>query len=257
VVYNAGSDGARVVPNEVLALARRLNMRNRLVIRVYGEDSGVPPLPTRRERLVWDLVARTPAEAHTLAGRLRGLVAVGPLEILSRRAVKALADDRILPNRYAGFVVRATLHNGDTMLFQASEVANYYRRREVALDYWTWFRDEMRKARFDLLVVLVPSKYTVYRPFLVNQGAAGPGAGDYLDRLERALRAAGIPVLNLTPFLSAEAARSLGRDRYLYWSDDIHWNPQGIVLAAEAIRGRWPLTEGSCRTTLSRAVQRP
>ena len=257
VVYNAGSDQGRVVPNEVLALARRLNMRNRLVMRLYAEDAAVPPMPTRREKLLWELEARMPARLRALIGRLRGLVAVGPLRVLSGRAVKALEDDKILPNRYAGYVVNATLDNGDPMLFQASEVNNFYRRREVRLDYWKWLRDTLQPARFDLLVVLVPSKYTVYRPFLVDQ-RPGPGAGeDYLDRLERDLVAAGIPVLNLTPFLSAEAARYLQHDRYLYLLDDIHWDPLGIALAAEAIREQWPLADAPCSTTLSRAVVKP
>jgi len=68
VVYNAGSDLGRVVPKEVLALSRRLNLRNRLVMRLYGEDANVPPLPTRRERLVWDLEARMPAEVRRFVG---------------------------------------------------------------------------------------------------------------------------------------------------------------------------------------------
>jgi len=88
-------------------------------------------------------------------------------------------------------------------------------------------RDELRKARLDLWVVLVPSKYTVYRPFLVDHPPAEPGPGTYLGRLEHALRAAGIPVLNLTPFLSDEAARHLRQGEYLYWLDDIHWNARG------------------------------
>src|SRR5207302_1137841 len=186
VVYNAGSDLGRVVPKEVLALSHRLHLRNRLVMRLYAEDAAVPPMPTRRERLVWELEARTPARLRALIGRLRGLAAVGPL-----------------------------------------------------------------------LVVLVPSKYTVYRPFLVDQPAGGGAGADYLDRLERDLRAAGIPTLNLTPFLSAEAARYLQHDRYLYWLDDIHWDPLGIALAAEAIREQWPLADAPCSTTLSRAVEKP
>src|SRR5205807_1659054 len=95
------------------------------------------------------------------------------------------------------------------------------------------------------------------RPDRPAQGP-GPGAGaDYLDRLEQDLRAAGIPVLNLTPLISAEAARDLRHDRYLYWLDDIHWNARGIALAAGAIRERWPLADAPCSTTLSRAVEKP
>ena len=204
-----------------------------------------------------------PAEVRRLVGRLRGLVGVSPLQILTGRVMKVVADDRIFPNRYADNVIRATLYNGDTMLFLPDEVDNFYRRREIALDNWRWLRDELGKARVDLLVVLVPNKYTVYRSFLVDQRPGGQGA-DYLDRLERALRAGGIPVLNLTPVLSAEAARRVKHREYLYWLDDIHWNALGIALGAAVIREHWPLNEASCSTTLSwgntlrsQAVQKP
>ena len=130
-------------------------------------------------------------------------------------------------------------------------------KREVAADYWKWLRAELQKARLDLLVVLVPGKYTVYRPFLVDQRPVGPGEGNYLDRLERELRAAGVPVLNLTPFFSAEAARLLERGEYLYWPDDIHWNARGVALAATAIRERWPLAEVLCRNPRPLVVQKP
>jgi len=250
VVYNAGSDADRIVPDEILAVARRLHMRNRLVIRTFTEKSWVPPV--NRRMAVRTLMARMPAEVRRFVGYVRGLVWVSPLQILSGRVSKAVADDRILPNRYADNVVRATFSNGDTILFMPDEVDNFYRRRTIELDYWRWFRDELRKARLDLLVVLIPDKYTVYRPFLVDQPPAGQGAGDYLDRLERALRAEGISVLNLQSFLSAEAARHVQHREYLYWLDDIHWNPLGIARGAAAIREHWPLDEASCSATLSR-----
>ena len=256
-VYDAGGEGPGIGPDQILAIARRLNMRGRLVLRLYTEDSEAQTLPTRWETTVGRLVASAPADARGLVGRLRGVLSVSPLRILSERALKTLADDRILPNSYAGKVVRATLSTGDSMLFLAKHVNAFYSRGEVGADYWKWLRGELQKARLDLLVVLVPGKYTVYRPFLGNSPPAGQGAGGYLDRLERALRAAGVPVLNLTPLLSAEAARSLERGEYLYWLDDIHWNARGIALAAAAIKEKWPLTGTSCRAPRSLVVQKP
>ena len=257
VIYNAGSDAGRVVPDEILALARRLTMGHRLVIRLYTEGAAVPARPTRGEMLAAGLVARTPAGVRALAGRLRGLLTVSPLQSLSGHAWKAVANDRILPNRYAANVVRATLANGDTMLFQAAQVNNFSRRRDLSLDYWKWLRDDLTQARFDLVAILVPSKYRVYRPFLVNQSPIGQPAADDLGRLERALRAMGVPVLNLTPFLSAEAARHLQRGEYLYWLDDNHWNARGTALAAAAIQAQWPLPEDACSTSHSPAARTP
>ena len=244
VVYNAASEARDVVPDRILAAARRLTVRNRLVIRVYAEDAEVPQ---PRETMLRKFAAQMPEESRRVTGRLRGILTVSPLQILSERALRSLEDDRILPNSYAGNAVEAVVSNGDSMAFWTREVQNFYHRRPVALAYWRWLRDELRTARFDLRVVLVPSKYTVYRPFLVDQAPNGRGAGGrYLDRLERALRAAGIPVLNLTPLLSAEAARQLQHERYLYWPDDVHWNARGIALAAAAIQETWPLPEASC-----------
>lgn len=193
-----------------------------------------------------NIVALTPPAARRVVGSLRGFLEVSPLQMLGSRALKAIADDRILPNRYAPIVVRATLYNGDPMLFLASSVENFYRRREVVMDYWKWLRDELRVAHFDLMVVIVPGKYTVYRPFLLNQPSIGHGGSDYLDRLTRALEREGISVLNLTPLFSTEAARELTQGQYLYWPDDIHWNARGIAVAAEVIRRGWPLRTPAC-----------
>jgi len=257
VVYNAGSDAGRVVPDEILSVARRLNLRSRLVIRLYTDGAAVPVPPTRREIAAVRLIGRLPADVRAVAGKVRGFLTVSPLQSLSGRAWKAIDNGRILPNKYADNVVRATLVNGDTMLFQATRVDNFHRRRDLSLGYWRWLREDLSKAGFDLFVVLVPGKYEVYRPFLVDPQPLSPGAGDYLNRLERALRAMDVPVLNLTPFLSGEAARSLQRGKYLYWLDDNHWNAQGTALAAAAIRAQWPLTATACNTTRSPAVQTP
>jgi hypothetical protein len=168
------------------------------------------------------------------------------LRILSERALKVLENGRILPNSYAVNVVKAAVNNGDTMLFFAGHVGNFYRKRDVAVDYWTWLQTDLRTEHLDLLVLLVPGKYWVYRPFLVDQPPAGDGAGDYLTRVERELRAAGVPVLNLAPMFAGQVAAHLARHKYLYWLDDVHWNAQGIDLAAAAIHAAWPLAGSPC-----------
>jgi SGNH hydrolase-like domain, acetyltransferase AlgX len=262
VVYNAGGLESDTGPNRILALARRLHLRSRLVIRLYTEESlhteefGVS-LPSRREGFYGRLVASMPVGFQGLVGRLRGLIEVSPLRVVTEHTLKRLEDDRVLPNTHAANVVRATLYNGETMLFWGPTVNNFYRKNAIDLDYWKWLRDDLQKAHFDLLVVLVPGKYRVYRPFLVNQRPLDPGAGDSLDRLDRALRAMGIRVLNLTPVLSAEATRYLEHGEYLYWLDDFHWNARGIALAAEAIREAWLPAGASCRSPVARRPEGP
>jgi SGNH hydrolase-like domain, acetyltransferase AlgX len=245
-VYNAGIDQHRITPGEILALAGRLHLRSRHVIRLYTEGAEIPLRPTRRGMLVSALVAHTPFHIRNVIGRLRGLLAVSPLQSLGRRAWKVVANGRFLPNAYASNVVRASLSNGETMLFRAEQVRHFYSRRGLTLDYWRWLRDDLQAGHLDLLVVVVPDKYRVYRSFLINQTPDNPEADDYLNRLDRALQAMGIPVLDLTPVLSAEAARYLEHGKYLYWSDDIHWNARGIAVAAQAIRNVRPLATTLC-----------
>src|SRR2546428_1673977 len=143
VVYNAGSEAWAVVPDQILPVLPRLALRGRPVIRLYSEDSEVPYVPTTRGRILRQLVAGVPAEIRGVAGRVEGLLTVSPLRILSERALKTLENDRVLPNSYAGNVVKASLRNGDAMLFRTSHVHNFYRSREVAADYWMWLRDAL------------------------------------------------------------------------------------------------------------------
>lgn len=251
-VYNAGSEDAKPPPDRVITLSHNLHVHEGLVIHLYTETRDLPTVPSMRKRRTDEILSRVPNWVGTGVGRLRGFIDVSPLQILSTRAMKGLENGWILPNPYAANVVKATLYNGDTMLFPAAHVEHFYRMRPVAVDYWAWLREELQKERLDLLVVLVPGKYRVYRPFLLDQK---PGDGEnYLGRLERKLRAAGIPVVNLAPVFAARVAESLGRHEYLYWLDDIHWNTRGTDVAAQAIREVWPGAKTSC--TLDRALTR-
>ena len=245
-VYNAGAEDATPDPDRVSALSRKLGVHGGLVIHLYTEDREIPTVPSIRKRSVDQILALTPAWMSSVVAQIRGVVTVSPLRILSERALRALENGRILPNSYAVNVVKAAVNNGDTMLFPAAHVRNFYRKRAVAVNYWTWLQNDLRTEHQDLLVLLVPGKYSVYRPFLVDQPPVGDGMGDYLARVERELRAAGVPVLNLAPMFAAQAAARLARREYLYWLDDTHWNAQGIDLAAAAIHAAWPLAGSPC-----------
>jgi hypothetical protein len=246
VVYNAGGEDAQPGPDRVIALSRKLGVHGGLVIHLYTEDRELPTVPPIRKRRTDQILALTPDWMSSVVGRIRGIVTVSPLRILGERALKALENGRILPNSYAVNVVKAAVDNGDPMLFPAAHVRNFYRKRAVAADYWTWLQTALHTEHLDLLVLLVPGKYSVYRPFLVDQPPVGDGMGDFLARVERELRAAGVPVFNLAPMFAAQAAAHLARHEYLFWLDDTHWNAQGIDLAATAIHAAWPLAGSSC-----------
>jgi acetyltransferase AlgX (SGNH hydrolase-like protein) len=253
-VYNAA--GTPPDPDRLRALAEDLGLRRGVVVHAYGEDVEAPALPTSTKRAMNLGMAEVAASAGRAVGFARGFALVSPLRILSERAMKYLANDRVLPNSYASNVVRATLVNGDPMLFVASKLDYVRAPRAASADYWIWLRRELQKSSLDLLVVLVPSKYHVYRPLLVDLPAREDEDADFLNRLERALAHAGVPVINLLPTLSAAAANQAVHRSYVYWRDDIHWNSEGIRIAAGEIVQHGGLAVRPCVTLRATAAGR-
>jgi alginate O-acetyltransferase complex protein AlgJ len=95
----------------------------------------------------------------------------------------------------------------------------------------------LRRHHMDLVVVLIPSQYRIYGPLLKHPREPF-GTDPILEGMESALRASGVPVVNLTPVLTTAARDGLAAHRYIYFRDDTHWNAQGIALAAKAIAPR-------------------
>ena len=234
-VYNAG--GIDPHPDRILALARKLKLERGLVIHQFAEDFEMPAAPSGARRRYQRVLGAMGPGVGTLVGRVRGMLTVSPLQIACERALKGWENGRLLPNRYVGRVVRGRLTSGDSMLFMGYFFGKFHQKREVPTAYWTWLQKELRVGGLELAVVIVPSGYRVYRPFLVEpKSSPDESVDDYPGRVEDELRRAGIPALNLTTTLSAAAAKGLPERQYLYWRDDIHWNAPGTAVAAEAIR---------------------
>lgn len=238
-IYNAAG-GLDLEVDQVVALAQKLGMTRGVVIDVVLEGAiflrrESPPPPSMYERLV----SAAPNGLGDLLIQLRGLWTISPVKILLNRAVRLLEDDRILPNSYAVPVIQRTLRTGETMLFVPEDMEYGLGFREVSMDRWTRFESTLGRAGLNLVVVLVPRKYTIYQPLLMEEDPLpSDQLGRTLARLEQQLLDAGIPVVNLTAAFRAHAAREVARGRYLHWRDDTHWNARGIgVAAAEINRG--------------------
>jgi hypothetical protein len=233
-IYNAG--GIDPDPDRIRALAQKVPLHGRLVIHEYHEHTELPDVPPEwRRRLRREIAGIDPAVGE-LFGRVRGFFSVSPLRILCQQAMKRLENDRLLPNPHARRVVVGRLQNGDSMLFLAAGIDRPSSPREPPVSYWRWLRRELGESGLDLLVVLVPSKFTVYEPFLAHPRPAGGAPRAYLRRVEEALQREGIATLDLTSTLTAAAAEGMARRLYLYLPDDIHWTPAGTLVAAEAVR---------------------
>jgi hypothetical protein len=244
VLYNAAGQAPEVW--RIRKIARRLGMTHGVVLYEYLErnhppeipDSDAPPPKPPLER-AFDRVG--------LEGAFRafeGWTSVSPLEVLAARDYKRLKDDRLLPRDPSG-VIERRLRSEDTMLFLRYESTTLYEHRSRGdfVPYWRWLRRELADDGLDLLVILVPSKYTVYGDLLeVPDPRVGEGVSLF-NRVERGLRDSGIMVANLAGPLRRAAAAGIGDRRYVYWRDDTHWNAAGISVGASEVARVWTESE--------------
>ncbi len=169
---------------------------------------------------------------------LSAVWSISPLEILSIRFFKGLSNDSILPNPYRAQVVERKDAAGRRILFLRDEVertlkppdARYVERRA---DYFALYRRLLNERHLQMFVVLLPNKYTLYGPGL-DHIAPSP----YLNQLEAALQAQGIPTLNMLTEFSRTAGREIESGQYSYYREDHHWSPLGVRLTAAKLADR-------------------
>ena len=103
---------------------------------------------------------------------------------------------------------------------------------DVVAEAAIYIQQLCREQGSELLIVLIPDKEQVYREYIAGlSGAPDESISSVLNELESRLRSAAVPVMNLlTPFRTA--ARG---GRLLYWTDDTHWNTEGVDLAVQCV----------------------
>ena len=219
-VYNAG--GIATPAHELVTrIAAHFDFRRGPVLReilVRGDVlAGLTrPPPTAPASALWQHVP--------LAGPT-------PLAILALHALEALEDDRLLPNRHAGRAALRTLSSGAPILFLHDELGV----PEIGLDRDP-LTDWLSAQGYAVTVVLMPTKYQVYRPYLAGQSAPdGPDEAALAD-LARRFTAAGYRVVE--PFARLRAAAANLADP-VYWPDDTHLTPAGARIVADEIARVW------------------
>jgi hypothetical protein len=249
-VYNAAGGGAQWKMTS--QLIQRLHMRDGLVIWEVLERSGLPE-SVRAETSDFSKVAGRIASPNSETYRaLRGLriwtysyLAYSPLSIFLNRSFQKMENNVWLPNPSEKVVLVGQLHTGDSMLFLDSEVRTFYKPLHDSGTYLSEISALVHATGNELLVLLVPEKYSVYYPLLVEKGESPPEGEFRLNHLEMDLHRLGIPVLNLTSQLRSQAEDGSQRREYNYWIDDSHWNHIGIQTAATAILRTWSDPSGS------------
>jgi hypothetical protein len=160
-----------------------------------------------------------------------------PLANISRDIVGRLYDGHFMPNPYTARIVRKLLPGGQTLLFFPEDLERTEpSRTEWWAKYLTVLNKELRQRNFQLIVILLPSKYTVYQALI--RDATKTDKSEALKELEEKLH--GLPVVNTSPALQQAAADELAHGRLLYWRDDTHWNAEGVRVAAEQLQTQYP-----------------
>ena len=172
-----------------------------------------------------------------------------PLANVSREVVGRLYDGNLMPNPYALNIVRKVLPDGQTMLFLTEDLGDASLNGPT---FWAKYLrvldKELRQRNFRLIVILVPSKYTVYQPLIKDARTTNKSAA--FEELQKRLK--DIPVVNTTAALQQAAAAELEHGRLLYWSDDTHWNSEGVRVAADQLQAQYAagfVRSGSVKVT--------
>lgn len=223
-IYNACAPIRAITREQLMELIDQLGMTGGTVFfELMDRSLGI--LPLSQEGIQSARPNRWPENAQ-----------YSPLGNVSRELVGRLYDGRLMPNPYAVNVVRKLLPTGQTMLFFKEDLED---AAPNAPSWWAkYFRvlnTELRQRNFRLVVILVPSKYTVYQPLIKD--ATRTKKTETFDELEAKLK--DVPVVNTTSALQQAAAEELEHGRLIYWPDDTHWNADGVRVAAEQFQAAY------------------
>jgi SGNH hydrolase-like domain, acetyltransferase AlgX len=224
----------------ILDLTRRLQMTKGVIVYAFLTRQSVPTLRDAAlpHWAVPFIARRTVVHVwHALRNVWQGFWKITPLEILAQRAMKRLENDRDLPNLYANQAFDSTLKNGVLMLQLPGDAENFKTARPTGIAGFLELSRALKLRNYQLVVVLVPDKYTVYLPLFKESLDGRDAVNTFLESIEFNLMNAGVPVLNLTEPLRRAARRELIDGKTIYARDDTHWNADGARIAARQIAG--------------------
>ncbi|HYP15221.1 MAG TPA: hypothetical protein VEQ63_14930 [Bryobacteraceae bacterium] len=165
---------------------------------------------------------------------------MSPFEILFTRAFKSVSNDRILPNPYRRNVQPMHLPDGTDLLMRNYEMQSAARQRNASEiretgDQLVAMTQELRRRGMDVLVLLLPSRQTLYSPWLRESGGLEAPAHDYLNSLEHTLASTDIAVVNGLDVLRQDMETQISSGDLSFYRDDNHWNPKGVRRVATAV----------------------
>jgi len=240
-IYNAGGY-APLDLGRVRQLASRLKLRKGMLIYEFHEAhlKETPPSDAA-EGSSWRHRVALRVLGFRGSHRLRGwlsLLTDSRLRLLAQQFERAMENNSVLPNSFASNVVEGRLRNHDWMLFLPSRIEPVDSPDAAVArwaDFFCYVSNQISRDGLELVVLIVPSKFTVYGPLLESPRLHAEG-DVLLGQLERRLRDRGVRVVNASPAFREAATELAERHQYIYWQDDTHWNECGVTLAVEEFR---------------------
>jgi SGNH hydrolase-like domain, acetyltransferase AlgX len=242
--YNAG--GPQPLHLESLkAVAARIGLHHGLVVFEFLESRALqdPPATTPDG-------GRSSAQAFLFRvlgqdwiDRLRtplNQLHASPLEALSAKLEKKVQNGVLLPNSFAAFVIAEKLRNGERIVFLPAEFTSPGDAPKAAnrwAAYFAWYAAELQKDGFDLVVLLVPNRTTIYAPLLARPRDVSASRRT-LEAFANALGSVAVCTVSLERRYTQDASMLLDEKKYLYFLDDTHWNGIGTAIASEEILNR-------------------
>jgi hypothetical protein len=173
---------------------------------------------------------------------VNGWWGASPLSNATRRLFRGLADDRILPNVYGQDVLAYELPDGRPMLFRGSETFPARKPQteaEIAgtAEYIIQWVRELEGRGLETHVLLLPTRFTVYGPFLDSgelRTTALQAVSD-LYQLEAQLRSHGLRTINGLRVFQQAAVSDLGAGALPFYREDNHWTPEGVARIARIL----------------------
>jgi lysophospholipase L1-like esterase len=159
------------------------------------------------------------------------------LAMAGKLAVDGIRDLRGQPTanalQHSGKFKRAD-GTGERVYFSPPEDRPNPHQWEVAVDTLTEANRLTRAAGADFMVVYVPRKFRIYRPYLEfakEHAIARWEINDLPEELGRWAAREGVAFVDTTPRLAEVVARG----EHPYFIDDVHWNATGHLIAARAV----------------------
>jgi hypothetical protein len=160
----------------------------------------------------------------------------------------------------AGWTSRVKLadYRGRSMVFLDDSIKSAFRSYEarggdVVVETVSRVKKWLEQQGVDLLVVLVPDKYEIFRADLVpdlKPPGTEPLEQPITETFASELARQGVRVVDLRPVLLAEQDRRGASELMTYRADDTHWSDHGIRIAAEAIAASLGSSSSSVKSTI-------